>query len=248
MTSLYLSRIALNPLFGPAIKLAANPYQLHRSLVQTVPITPSNAKPAVPEQPRTGDILFRVDATPDGPVILMQSAVAPNWDRFERAPRALRCEPQTKEFSPEFRLGQRLGFRLLCQPSMRKSLPATLREDGKRLRGPRLACRTDEERLAWLKRRSDRHGFQIETVGITHHKWANSKPLQARDGKVIEEPEEARKRAFRAGRDEKTAQLGATRFDGVLIVRDPAALAEAVARGIGPGKAFGFGLLSLAPA
>ncbi|MEM0963873.1 MAG: type I-E CRISPR-associated protein Cas6/Cse3/CasE, partial [Bacteroidota bacterium] len=36
------------------------------------------------------------------------------------------------------------------------------------------------------------------------------------------------------------------RFDGELRVIDPDRLAVAVASGIGPAKAFGFGLLSLA--
>jgi CRISPR system Cascade subunit CasE len=35
------------------------------------------------------------------------------------------------------------------------------------------------------------------------------------------------------------------RFDGVLRVTDAARLVEAVRSGIGPAKAFGFGLLSL---
>jgi CRISPR system Cascade subunit CasE len=39
----------------------------------------------------------------------------------------------------------------------------------------------------------------------------------------------------------------AVRFDGELGVTDAALLREAVANGIGTQKAFGFGLLSLAP-
>lgn len=43
-------------------------------------------------------------------------------------------------------------------------------------------------------------------------------------------------------------ELQAALYDGVLGVRDPQALVTCVATGIGPAKAFGFGLLSLAPA
>ena len=39
----------------------------------------------------------------------------------------------------------------------------------------------------------------------------------------------------------------AVRFDGVLVVTDRAAFKTTVANGIGSGKAFGLGLLSLAP-
>jgi CRISPR system Cascade subunit CasE len=37
-------------------------------------------------------------------------------------------------------------------------------------------------------------------------------------------------------------------FDGVLRVTDAQKLTETIARGVGSGKGFGFGLLSLAPA
>ena len=48
---------------------------------------------------------------------------------------------------------------------------------------------------------------------------------------------------------EKTEQsrLRSVRYDGVLVVTDPAGFHEALVQGIGSGKAFGFGLLSLAP-
>ena len=45
----------------------------------------------------------------------------------------------------------------------------------------------------------------------------------------------------------KDLPLFGVRFDGVLQVTDVGALVEAVRGGIGPAKAFGFGLLSLAP-
>jgi CRISPR system Cascade subunit CasE len=35
-------------------------------------------------------------------------------------------------------------------------------------------------------------------------------------------------------------------FEGILVVENAEALAQTVHKGIGPGKAFGFGLLSLA--
>lgn len=43
-------------------------------------------------------------------------------------------------------------------------------------------------------------------------------------------------------------ELQSALYEGFLQVRDPQALVTAVAAGIGSGKAFGFGLLSLAPA
>jgi CRISPR system Cascade subunit CasE len=52
---------------------------------------------------------------------------------------------------------------------------------------------------------------------------------------------------LRRGGEAHPLKLFAVRFDGLLEVVDPAAVREAVRRGIGSGKGLGFGLLSLAP-
>jgi len=49
---------------------------------------------------------------------------------------------------------------------------------------------------------------------------------------------------------EKNGQTGlhsAVEFQGVLAVTDPARFHETFTRGVGPAKAFGFGLLVIAP-
>jgi hypothetical protein len=93
--SLFLSRVCLNPLFAPALRLAADPYELHRKLLDTVPCGPK-PKPANGIQPKTADLLFRVDATEAGPVVLVQTSVEPHWNALELAPRALRCHPKPR--------------------------------------------------------------------------------------------------------------------------------------------------------
>jgi CRISPR-associated protein Cas6/Cse3/CasE subtype I-E len=240
--SLYLSRLCLNPLFAPALKLAADPYELHRKLLDTVPCG-AKPKPAIPNQPKTANLLFRVDATDKGPDVLVQTTVEPDWDALELARRALRCPPQTKAYSPKCTPGQRLAFRLLCQPMVRKSGQFGLKRNGKRRPGPRRACRDDEQRLEWLRKKAEAAGFAIETAGLTLVEWRNTKPLQATDGAISETHDEARRRAFGPG---STQRLGAVRFDGVLLVTNVDLFTNAIAHGIGSFKAFGFGLFSLA--
>lgn len=216
--SLYLSRIPLNPLYAPAIKLAASPEALHAKLYALVPNPASDGERAV---------LFRVDATENGPVVLLQSAAKPDWDALEVAPRTLREPAATKDYDPCFAIGQRLGFRLLARPSVRKSGEFGLKQNGKRRPGPRVDCRDDEQRLEWLRGKSEAHGFTVESVGLT----ILSVPAVKSD---------------RSPRD-KGGSFTAVQFDGVLVVTDPDRLREAVRNGIGPQKAYGFGLLSLAP-
>lgn len=73
----------------------------------------------------------------------------------------------------------------------------------------------------WLARQGQRHGFAVEAMLVT-----GSALLRGRKG---------------------GAQISLLNvcFEGRLQVRDVAALAQAVRTGIGPGKAFGCGLLSL---
>jgi CRISPR system Cascade subunit CasE len=213
--SLYLSRLRLNPLFAPALKLAASPQALHAKLYALLPGATEG-----------GRLLFRVEIEDDGPRVLVQSGQVPDWEALELAPRALREPPATKEFDPTFAEGQRLGFRLVAKPSVRKSGDFGQKDNGKRKTGPRITCRDDEERLEWLRWKGQDHGFVVESVGLT----------------ILSVP------AIKSDLHprERGGSFTAVRFDGVLVVADPEKLREAVRNGIGPQKAFGFGLLSLA--
>lgn len=216
--SLYLSRICLNPLHAPSIKLAASPEALHSKLYGLVPHLPaSEGRP----------LLFRVDSTDRGPIVLLQTFSAPDWDLLELAPRALLDPPATKVYSPSFFVGQRLSFRLLTRPSIRKAGDFGVRENGKRRPGPRLDCREDEERLEWLRWKAGDNGFSVESVGLS----------------IVSFPAiKLRKAASETG-----GCFNAVQFDGILVVTNPDKLRDAVRNGIGQQKAYGFGLLSLAP-
>jgi CRISPR system Cascade subunit CasE len=89
--------------------------------------------------------------------------------------------------------------------------------------GRRVTVRGDEALREWLERKAGAAGFEVKSVRINGSRWRDTK-------------------------GGKTSQaLGAVQFDGILVVTDPDKLREAVRNGIGPQKAYGFGLLSLAP-
>lgn len=80
-----------------------------------------------------------------------------------------------------------------------------------------------DEQLAWLHRQGERGGFAVEGAVVTRaDRLALRKPGQARP--IV---------------------LYAVLFDGYLLVNDPDQLSQALARGLGHGKALGLGLLSL---
>jgi CRISPR system Cascade subunit CasE len=91
-------------------------------------------------------------------------------------------------------------------------------------RGTRRSITSDEERLAWLGRQLDRAGARVVSAAL--------RPAQS----VV---------LHHGG---KTVSLPAVRFDGLVEVTDPAAFRAALSNGIGAGKAYGMGLLTIAPA
>ena len=91
--------------------------------------------------------------------------------------------------------------------------------------GKRFGLHDDEARMAWLQRQGQRHGFTV---------------------KAAERTGSDRLEAVQAARKQRIT-LDAVLFDGVLEAADANALRHALVTGIGPGKALGLGMLSLAP-
>jgi len=90
----------------------------------------------------------------------------------------------------------------------------------------RHALRTDKEKLEWLERKLADAGARVLRAAVTG---------------------EARIRAWKPGKGEpRPIVIQAVLYEGILQVLDPARLREALARGIGPAKGLGMGLLSLA--
>lgn len=87
--------------------------------------------------------------------------------------------------------------------------------------GKRLGLVAEDAQLAWLTRQGERLGFNVEAALVT-----GSELLRSRKG-------------------ESQISLLRACFEGRLRVVDKEALSKALRTGIGPGKAFGCGLLSL---
>lgn len=89
--------------------------------------------------------------------------------------------------------------------------------------GKRFGLLTDEEQLTWLNRKGENGGFNIHQVRIVPLGFVSG---QRPDGKMT---------------------FHGVRFEGTLQVTDSEQLVNTLEKGIGSGKGFGFGLLSLAP-
>lgn len=223
-----------------------NLYRVHQRLCMAFPSAARRSedehflKPFRPQDfgeghvhvPRRSDagFLFRIDPQPGGrAVILVQSATKPDWDyAFHNADYLLAAPPEVKAFDARFTKGQYLRFRLLANPTKRFSKNSRER-DGKpvaeRWVGKRIPVPA-EQLEEWLVRRGTAAGFSLDKDSLT---------VQPGYVYVDKTP------------NDQGQRLRSVRYDGILEVTDPALLKEAIVRGIGPGKAFGFGLLSVSP-
>jgi CRISPR system Cascade subunit CasE len=161
-------------------------------------------------------ILFRMD---DGPTLIVQSDTELNWEKLGLREGALLQEPQSKAFDPSIRVGQQFGFRLRCNPAKKVKVEGKKNSQFKTIRDV-------EGQIEWLKSKGGQFGFSLLSVEHTHEEWTDTKPPKSGDG--IRKP-----------------RVSGTRFDGELIVTDTEKFREGLAKGIGPQKAYGFGLLSL---
>lgn len=150
------------------------------------------------------------------------------------------------EIPPE----QRTGVRRRGRPEDPRWV--TSRADGKRI-GKRVDLRREEERLAWLARRGREHdGFELLRVrlapGIETRFGPRAQPFATRadPGGAIT-GRKLRERADGSYEVDHRLTIGTALFEGELEVTDAERFRAAFRNGIGPGKAFGCGLLSLVP-
>jgi CRISPR system Cascade subunit CasE len=92
-------------------------------------------------------------------------------------------------------------------------------------RGKRIDLRTETEQIAWLERKLlDEAGSELLDFGFADEGW------------VV------------AGAGKQVIRHRAVLFDGVLRVAEPALVRTAIRQGVGRGRSYGLGMLSLAPA
>ena len=169
-------------------------------------------------------VLFRLEPGRNGVLaLLVQSWTLPDWSclavpefRDYLLPVG-EPNPAVKSFELDLSPGQVLAFRLRANPTAKRTF-----EDKKR----RVGIYDEDGQRAWLKRKGELGGFRIVS--------ARTGGQEDVGGKI--------KRA----EETHTLKLAAVQFDGLLQVTDPERLDQAVRQGVGSGKGFGFGLLSLA--
>ncbi len=226
---MYLSELTLDPWRRDVASLLADSYALHRRLLCAFPEAANGG---------CGRVLFRTELA-GPPRLLVQSEKRPDWHTLGALLTGCRGP---KEWQPQFTVGQTLRFRLRAN--------MTVKQDGKRrvLHGAS-AEETRARQAAWLARKGGLHGFALVPVpqGVDWYdpfaEEPNAAPSEVR---LVPLPVCQGFKPLAEGGSVRPIAHTAVDCDGLLRVTDPTAFAEAVRAGLGPGKAFGMGLLSLA--
>lgn len=238
---MYLSRLLLNPRNREVHRDLADAHRLHCRVMSLFPQAPESDT----ARAHFG-VLFRLDTTPRADILhlLLQSRFKPAWATLPHDylldTRGEPANPDTKPVDAAYaslREGMALAFRLRANPT--RKIDTKTGPDGRRRNGKRVDLRGEEDQIQWIRHRAEQGGFRLLSVR------ASAQVLDLRtipSGKII-----GYKTDNGAG-DGPRLTFASVLFEGQLQVTDVEKFRQALEQGIGPGKAFGFGLLSLAPA
>ncbi|MFF0389989.1 type I-E CRISPR-associated protein Cas6/Cse3/CasE [Kitasatospora sp. NPDC004615] len=249
----YLSRVRINPLRAASRTLLANPRALHGAVVAGIPDTSPGDR-----------ILWRLDADhPRRPVLLALTPSKPDWTHIvEQAgwPDAEGEHYAIRDYSPllgQLAIGREFAFRLKASPVQNTSKPdkpgAHHTKTAAELhhRSYRMAHRTAAHQLTWFLERTPRWGFMIPAAHTDQPAPGLELPtavpsFDAPPAQEVRITDRSRTTFTKPGTRTPVTLTTAT-FEGRLRITDPSLLQTALLGGIGPSKAYGCGLLTLAP-
>ena len=247
---MYLTRIYLNTHRRGAKQLMRSRQVLHAAVMNCFP-------PGALEDAGMPRVLWRLDrpsiirgATPrqgsPSCALFISSPVPPDPSHIvEEAGYATEGGVVVRDMSTfldGLSAGQRWGFRLCVNPTFQESNQVNARG-----RKKNLAHVTQDQQTQWVLDRVERLGFRV----LTSAEYGGDLPvLEDQDGQRVDGANllingvERGIAEFKHGGSRVTLALAT--FEGVLEVTDPDALRHGLVHGIGRGKAYGCGLMTLA--
>lgn len=218
---MYLTKMPLNRRRRGAIRMLSNPQVMHAAIASAFP--PGSLAEA------GGRALWRIDTHGRDEISLfIVSPTEPDLTHIvEQAGWQTGAAWQTRDYSPVLdglRVGSRYSFRLRANPVH------SIRRGSSRDTKP-VAHVTVRYQEQWLADRAHKHGFAVV-----------SGPYDVPSLSVVE------RGVMRFGKDGgRKVTIAHATFEGVLEVTDAALLRRALCEGIGRAKAYGCGLITLAP-
>lgn len=251
---MYLSRLFLNPTSWHVRRDLANCHEMHRSILSAFPDN-------IDGRVRSNyNILYRISFSPRhrNLELLVQSAIKPDWSALPGAYLSYsqnRSNPEVKDISNVLTILKKdlvVKFRLMANPT-------------KKVEGRRVPIYGYDDRLDWLERKGNQHGFNLIQVKIhkdeIFEKYANNfnrLNLKLNDESAVKDVITHKsmmiigwKRKKKISAKSKTTKRQLTFvgviFDGYLRISKKDKFIESLNKGIGSAKSYGFGLMSIAP-
>ncbi|MFF9870185.1 type I-E CRISPR-associated protein Cas6/Cse3/CasE [Streptomyces sp. NPDC013953] len=268
VTMTYLSRIPLAPLRHGARKLLKSPQAMHAAVLGAVNYHPDPGRTLWrldADNPHRPCLYVLTQPEPDWTALVEQAGWA--IDHANAKPTVAPYKPLLARLEA----GQRYAFRLTASPAIntkREDLlaPSQLaaRQEAARNQkaasakrtSHRIAYHTTEAQLTWLTNRVHSHGFELLPLpdtadpapGILPFTDADTNDEPLHDIRITRRNKHVFTKPDTKAKDGTTKVTIATAtYEGTLQVTDPVALARTLITGIGPSKAYGCGLLTLAP-
>ncbi len=212
---MYLSRVELDTTRRSTMAALTAPQKIHGAVESSFP----------GERRRR---LWRLDQLGEKLYLLLLSEEKPDLQNVA-AQFGGSSLPQTKPYDPLLRRiqpGSVWRFRLTANPTRSRVDGSQLDEKGRFKRGKVQACSTVEFQEDWLRQRSEKHGFILPEEGftVTASRWLHFTKGNSRG---------------------RTVSLLAVTYEGVLQVTDAERFRQLLTEGIGRGKAYGLGLMTV---
>ena len=221
----FFSRFLINPQRRAAWKLLRSPQAMHAAVMATLPPDTDYSE---------SRILWRLDESQHGSVLYMVSPEKPDFSALvEQAGWQTRPGESVHygRMLSKLENGQEWAFRLAANPVKR----LTNKQTGKREVFPHV---TVAQQQAWIREHAPKWGFEI---------------IPSIEGQDIEEcPVVSSRQDLAFARRNAEGKLGKVthrkaQFEGVLRIIDVELFRRSLVQGMGRGKAYGMGLMTLAP-
>lgn len=237
---MHLARVFLNPARRACRHLVSSPQRMHAAVLASFP-------PGTEVAGERGRVLWRLDRLAGNRLALMiaapmapdPAAIAEQAGWVTEGGVTVRRMDRLLDLLEE---GQQWSFRVTVNPTFRKA--DQLNASG---RPQVLAHVTVAQQTQWLLSRTQTHGFRVPLANETSRDVAmigdGGEQVSPDDSPLVSLVD---RRIERFRRNDAVVTLQTATFEGSLVVTDPAALRRALSHGIGRGKGYGCGLLTLA--
>jgi CRISPR system Cascade subunit CasE len=216
---MYLTRMHLNRRLRTAQRLLSSPQRIHAAVEDCFP---PGALAAT-----GGRTLWRIDPADHGEALLIASPIQPDMRHLvEQAGWQTDSAWETRPYTPlleSLAEGQQWRFRLTANP-----IHAARKGDWADTKPCAITGAKRQEE--WLQKRCEGMGFTIPDGPEESHQLAVKS-----------------QRTLRFNRESRQVKIATVTYEGILAVTEPNLLSTAMTTGIGRAKAYGCGMLTIAP-